>query len=272
MGASKDQIQTSIDRTAHLVFVGASLLMAMLSDDDANGPVSFQDWADSVRSSPELGSEATTDNHLHWLWDMLRTAPDLKETFAMATAARRQRGEQIDVFHPGDWFVIGMKRGDVAQMLQRRGGLPQEERVSVRIQEQLRMRPGRGDRFECCDCKAEVVIRIPDIFPVAREADIMRVEVDRIELGEGFVTVQVDSLNQAYTVASRRLEPERRSHGGRIYDHVVHVRGNERTRLEVIRQQVECGSWQTPQAVGGDSTGDLPNSAGKEGGERTLFD
>jgi len=72
----------------------------------------------------------------------------------------------------------------------------------------------------------------------------MRIEADRITPGNGIVNVRVDSLNQAYTVSSRRLEPERRSHGGRTYDHVVHATETKRTRLEDIRLKVETGRWE----------------------------
>ena len=76
----------------------------------------------------------------------------------------------------------------------------------------------------------------------------MEINEDRITLGKGIVTVRVDSLNQAYTVSSRRLEPNRRSHGGRTYDHVVHVGQGTRTPLETIRQRVENDEWEVPPA------------------------
>lgn len=105
------------------------------------------------------------------------------------------------------------------------------------------MRPGKGHRLECCDCRSEVTITVDKILSLEREADIMRIEQDRVELGKGYVKVVVDSLNQGYTVASRRLEPQRRSHGGRTYDHLVHIGNEKRTRLEDIRQLVESGAW-----------------------------
>ncbi len=39
-------------------------------------------------------------------------------------------------------------------------------------------------------------------------------------------------------------EPQRRSHGGRTYDHVDHATGTKRTRLEDIRLKVETGGWE----------------------------
>ncbi len=113
------------------------------------------------------------------------------------------------------------------------------------------MKPGKGGRLECDDCEALVTIRVTEVNSVEREADIMRIEHDRITLGNGFVQVRVDSLNQAYTVSSRRLEPERRSHGGRTYDHVVHATETKRTRLEDIRQEVERGVLGIPTAMSG---------------------
>ena len=152
-----DRIEARIDQTAHLVSTGAHVLLAMLDGDRTNGKPIFQKWAEAIRAIPGLDEEVTTNHHLTWLWDRLRTAPDLKERFA-AVAARRQKDQRVDICQPGEWFAIGMKAGEVAELLQRR--VPaQVERVAVEIRQPLRMKPGKADRLECCDCKADVMIR-----------------------------------------------------------------------------------------------------------------
>ena len=56
--------------------------------------------------------------------------------------------------------------------------------------------------------------------------------------------MNVRSLNQAYTKASLRLEPRRRSHGGRVYEHVAFMDENDKyVPLEKIRKDVEKRLW-----------------------------
>jgi len=124
--------------------------------------------------------------------------------------------------------------------------LPLFDLTSFQTEEALYMRPGKGDRLETCDCASRVTIPVKDIHTIDREVDIMHVEADRIEIAGKVIHVRVDSLNQAYTVASRRLESSRRSHGGRTYNHLVHVGPSERMLLETIRLQVENGDWEVP--------------------------
>ncbi len=278
MAASKQpkRVEAKIDQTARLLFMGASVLDAMLRDGDAEGTVRFKGWASSLRALPELDSELTTNDRLVWLWESLRSAPDLRDQFGdlpAATVPWTSRDQRFEVFDPGEWFVIGMKGGEVAQLLQRATVPSVEERVCVQTKAKLRMRPGKGDRLECCDCRAEVTIHVEKVFSVKREADIIRIDEDRIELADGLVKVQVNSLNQAYTVSSCRLEPERRSHGGRTYVHVVHARNGKRTRLEDVRQLVESGCWTVPGRVD-DSTPHISSKSlvREQRGTRNLFD
>jgi hypothetical protein len=60
--------------------------------------------------------------------------------------------------------------------------------------------------------------------------------------------VRVHSLNQAYTFASRRLEPNRMTHGGNAYEHMIYVDGKRRLKFEELRSAVELGYWQVPDA------------------------
>ena len=55
----------------------------------------------------------------------------------------------------------------------------------------------------------------------------------------GLVRVQAKSLNQAYTIASKRFEPGRRSHGGRVYDRALYMDGDRLVLLEDLRWQLE---------------------------------
>ena len=79
----------------------------------------------------------------------------------------------------------------------------------------------------------------------------MRIDTERVKVEGDHVIVQVDSLNQAYTVAARRLQPERRSHSGRIYSFFLFVAEDGSTQLlERIRAKVEEGTWKAPESKG----------------------
>jgi hypothetical protein len=236
-------------QVSRLFISGVMLLHGMLTEND---PTTFKVWASRLREDKSFENGLLTDDRLMWLWDMLRSEPELEHKFgSLPPAAAPWAGTKrlIKVFEPGEWFAIGLKRDTVTALLKRPHKNATEETVSVKTLQPLSMKSGKGGRLECCDCEAMVTIRVAEIHPPAREADIMEVDVGRITLGDGVVIVQVDSLNQAYTVSSRRLEPGRRSHGGRTYDHLVHVGKEKRTPLEAIRRQVENGDWITPESV-----------------------
>jgi hypothetical protein len=236
-----------LNAAAQLLFLGGDVLYEMRSSNDERS-VSFRNWVSALRESPELEKTSATDQHMIWLWESLRTAPDLRSFFGDLPSGLNpwtSEDDLFDVFEPGECFLIGMTEGEVERLLKppKLISEPEPERVRLQTQEHLQMRPGKGHRLECCDCRSEITIAVDKVFSLEREADIMRIEQDRIKLGKDFVKVLVDSLNQAYTVASRRLEPQRRGHGGRTYGRLVHIGIDKRTRLEDIRQLLESGSW-----------------------------
>ena len=218
---------------------------------DDNDEVRFDEWTEKLRKELDELGPPTSKQQLVWLWDTLRTEPGLKLRFGdlqPVGTPQKRKGESFKVFEAGEWFVIGMKRAQVAELLKESNRTPRDEAVAVQIKDELSMKPGSGGRLACCDCKAEVTIKAGKVLAIDREADIMSTEKDRITLGNDFVTIQVKSLNEAYTVSSLRLEPERRGPGGRIYDHVIHVRRQQRQKLEEIRQKVETGDWNVPSS------------------------
>ena len=242
----KNQDFESIGRTVNLIFDGARILHELGLTAAASEVVRFQEWSRAVREELKLTDDTNTNAQLIWLWESLRRAPKLRHLFgdlASATVPWTSKTDRFEVFPPDQCFLIGMNGGEVARLLQSHDSPATEERVSVMTEQPLRMRPGKHDRLECSDCKSIVTIRVDQTFEVEREGDIMRIEADRIVVEERIIRVRVDSLNQAYTVSSRRLEPNRRSHGGRTYDHLVHVGRWKRMPLENIRLLVESGQW-----------------------------
>ena len=61
--------------------------------------------------------------------------------------------------------------------------------------------------------------------------------------GHIYLVVNVKSLNHAYTTASLRLQPNRRSHGGRVYDHIALRLEKGFKPLETIRVEHEKQLW-----------------------------
>jgi hypothetical protein len=227
---------------AELLIIGASRLEAMA----ASKIVSFSEWTDLTAEDARSQGMAVTQEQLRWLWNALRTEPEMTRRLGRLLPAppiKGNRSEQFLVLDHGESFVIGMKVNEVQELLGRKQFPATAERASVRLLGQLYMRHGKAGRLECCDVRAEVVIRPTSVHALSREADIMRIDEDDVVIEGDSVKARVKSLNQAYTVASRRLEPERRSHGGRIYDHLIYVRPGERMLLETIRQRVEEREW-----------------------------
>ena len=99
----------------------------------------------------------------------------------------------------------------------------------------LMMGPGKAGRFECRDVKATVEIPMEKAGSLDQEAVLMKLERIDVTVQRNMVMAWVRSLNHAFTVTSRRLQPHRRGHGGRIYDHIAWCKDNQWISLEDIR-------------------------------------
>ena len=235
------RIDTYANRLSCLVSVGAGNLMVLAGE---SKPVRFADWSSAVRAS--FGEAlAPTERELNWVWDSLRTEPEVIQRAGRLPAAGvrwTSNHEKFPALKLGQILLIALKLEDL-EVLRRSTSDPMDEEAVVVLEAPLDMRPGKANRLECCDVRATVRIRVPKPLTKEREADIMSVPAEQVDISDGVVNVSVDSLNQAYTVTSRRLEPNRRAHGGRSYDHMVCVWENQRLRLEDVRLSVESDSW-----------------------------
>ena len=229
-----DTFETRVERLGTLFADGAATLNSMTRE---RKPLTFQAWADRLEKIYEGDSLFEDDTQKKWLWDALRTEPGCKKRFGdLPKPVPWTRDQHIQVFHAGEWFEIGF----TVNM--------EKTTVLIQTKKPLNMRLGKGNRLECCDCEATITIQVREILSPQREADIMRIDPKQIDFPQNHILrVTVDSLNQAYTISSRRLEPNRRSHGGRAYDHIFHVAGTKRTPLEKIRRAVEDGTWKIPE-------------------------
>lgn len=218
-------------RLCALLVAGTKVLDHMFQNGES---LTFYEWSTQLAETAMVNDTPISYAQRLWLWDSIRTEPTFKTRFGELSAATvpwTSKDQRFRVFNTGEQFEIRLKGAT----------------VSVKTEEPLDMKPGKKDRLECCNCKAIVTIRPKKAESVEREADIMGIRSDQITIRAGVLTVNVVSLNQAYTISSRRLESNRRvSHGGRTYDCVFHVSGMNRTLLEDIRRAVETGTWKTP--------------------------
>jgi hypothetical protein len=107
----------------------------------------------------------------------------------------------------------------------------------------LTMGPGKAGRFECRDVKATVEIPVEKAESLDQEAVLMKLERIDVTVHRNMVMAWVRSLNHAFTVTTRRLRPQRRGDGGRIYDYIAWRKNNQWISLEAIRRDVEAGNW-----------------------------
>lgn len=237
-----DEIETMIRQFG----LGAHIAIEMMRD----GQLSFDSWYEEVTKSSDFSKSPTDNLRLIWIWNSLRQDPALGDDFRELSPAgmRWNRNSQpFLVLKRHSWLVIGLSQNAVSGLLSLKNKPPQEELASFQLLDDLRMRPGRNDRLECCEVPCLLLLRPNKIHAKVRELDILGVAIEQIKfLDNGLIQIEVPSINQAYTVASRRLEPERRSHGGNIYEHVVYVGNQVRHRLEDIRLAVELGEWKEP--------------------------
>jgi len=235
---------------ADFLIVGLDRLGRMAA---SHTPIVFADWVSLTTMDLGLQDIKVSEDKLLWLWNALRCEPGVVHTHGPlppAQTSKWDKSKRLPVLDRGGRFVIGMKPAEVQGLLGRVNYSTTTEPVSVQLLGQLQMRPGKAGRLECCRVKAEVTIHAKPVYSASREADIMRIPEDDITIGEESVKVRVKSLNQAYTIASRRLEPNRLSHGGRVYDHLIYLRpGGPRILLETIRQRVEAGDWPVSETI-----------------------
>lgn len=102
------------------------------------------------------------------------------------------------------------------------------------------MRPGKERRLECCDVPTRLEISVQKAGTIENESIAFKIDVNELKIENDCIQVNVKSLNHAYTKASLRLEPHRRSHGGRVYEHIAMKNEDDKyIPLETIREKFE---------------------------------
>lgn len=213
-------------------------------------PISFNVWVEEVWRDVSRRGLPLSREHAEWLWEALTNEPRIaKEWGTRIVSADEQWFEQ----NPVQVLKAGENLGLFLKPFSSFGSpvlpLPPEAQPQGRIKilGVLNMKPGKvaSRRFECGDVECVVVIEVDKPGTVEQEAVLMKVEPGDVTVDGTRVTVCARSLNHVFTLVSRRLQPHRRSHGGRAYDHVAWRSNNQWIPLEKIRCSVEAGTWKT---------------------------
>lgn len=209
--------------------------------------VSFGDWSAAVRKSAGKRDLLVDDIQLQWLWDALLTEPRVRELYGSLLLSRDEEWrhrDPVQVLKSGQLLGVFLKPSyshETSTLYIPNGVYPEGQ---ITLFETLMMRPGKSRRFACMDVAAEVAIKVDDPGTVEQESNLIKMKPEAVVVEGNIVTVSVRSLNQAYTVTSRRLETHRRGYGGRIYDHIAWRKGDGWKALETIRCEVESGEWE----------------------------
>jgi len=200
-------------------------------------PLCFSTWRQALDTRGLIDDPVAGAAFFESLWKFLIQLPQVGVVHELSLD--RSRKNLRDVLPAGSKLSIELD-------YEHRSRPPQ-----LRLRGSLSMRRGKSGRLECCPVGATLTYLVEDIHSLQEEADIIGVSSSVVQIEAcshstftGQVHVEVRSLNQAYTLASRRLQPHRRSHTGNIYDKVSWVPPTAQPLLlEEVRLLVESGEW-----------------------------
>jgi hypothetical protein len=234
---------------AELLLIGGSQLEKLVH---GKHPIRFEEWSEAMRSAVTGEKARPADDHLKWLWETLTSEPRISRELGSRILSRDEEWktrDDVPVLNKGEMLGIFLKP-------LRAFGVPvlsvparTEPAGMIRLLNTLKMGPGKtaSRRFECRDVNATVEIAVDKAGSLDEEAALMKVQRIDVVVQRNIIMAWVRSLNHAFTVTSLRLQPHRRSHGGRIYDHIAWRKDNRWISLEDIRREVEAGKWKLPQ-------------------------
>lgn len=212
--------------------------------------VTFKVWSAAVQKDAQERGLMLENWQTEWLWDALTEEPRVARELGSRILSRDEEWrlqEPIAVLKAGEKLGLFLKPFSSFGSVE--ASLPSESQPQawIKLLAILKMEPGKAAarRFECDDVECVVEIDVCKPGTVEQEATLMKVEASEVTVDGSRVIVNVRSLNHAYTVTSRRLEPHRRSHGGRSYDHIAWRHDGQWISLESIRFEVEDGAWKS---------------------------
>ena len=213
---------------------------------ERNSDIRFSNWA-QLMNQARCKSNNLKAEKLIWLWEAIISEPEIKKKFSNQIRSIEDDWKMLD---PIECLPAKSLLGVFLKNLSTLGYpvMPISQDIKpdaeLEILQPLSMKPGKAGRLECCDVRTRLNLGINPLESVEAEAAVLKVDKENIEIQDNCVIVEVKSLNHAYTTASLRLEPYRRSHGGRIYDHIALIQINNCYRpLEYIRVEHEKSLW-----------------------------
>ncbi len=230
---------------AQLLLIGGVQLETMAQHVER---VTFNVWSAEVKKDAEKRGLVLKHGQVEWLWDALTLEPRVARELGSCILSRDEEWknqEPIAVLKAGEELGLFLKPFSSLASAWAPVSSTQCPQAIIKLCATLKMVPRKmvARRFECCDVECVVEITVDEAGTIEQEEALMKVEPGDVTIAESRVIVKVLSLNHAYTVVSRRLEPHRRSHGGRSYDHIAWCHDNKWISLESIRCDVEAGDW-----------------------------
>ena len=235
-------IKFLIPQTTDLFMSGLHWLNVIAKNENE---IRFPKWAKLIKDARGKSDDLTLAK-LQWLWESITKEPGIMNYLGSRLISLDNEWKQIEPFgclpvnSRFGIFFKNFQSNDVPLLT-----LPKELQpdAEIVISEPLKLRPGKAQKLECCDVKARLELQPDHLGPRNVEAAALKVEINDVTINNGYINVNVKSLNHAYTKASLRLEPQRRSHGGRIYDHIAYKDGENLISLEKIRYDHEKQRW-----------------------------
>ncbi|MDP3212932.1 MAG: hypothetical protein Q8S73_02420 [Deltaproteobacteria bacterium] len=213
--------------------------------------VSYGEWTERLaeRWAPKPGDDSPlarcwnthrTELDL-WMWKALLAMPGYGTHARRAVAVHREEKYAVELFPAGTEFFVDLGPGADEMVYIQNQAVPV---VLVKTREPLMMTKGKSGFLECNPVHCHVWIPVRDVQSKDREEILLGPAVKEVEVFPGVVRGTVGSLNQAATVASRRMAPHRRAHVGNIYQCVSWTDRRKAITLKSIREAVHAGVWQ----------------------------
>jgi hypothetical protein len=262
--------------------VGARELRARI---EKRRPVDLRTWSsamrdlererlgDALRSQGYGGSELEVEitkarqpaDTLRWVWSTVVGNPFWGHQIRDLVRSPNGGDGPIELFPEGTLLVILLKParqsgGDRSALMDWHN-----QCALVRLMEPLCLRIVKRGRLECAPVACDLWLFVEAGRDLKREVDRLRVrdettveasfEVEVFDRSRGTqersrcIVVRAHSLNHAFGMASGRFESHRLSHGGRIYEHVFHLREDRCVSLDRIRDAVELEGRTAEEAV-----------------------
>jgi hypothetical protein len=201
--------------------------------------INFSSW----KSCLENSNQQLSPQELNWLWNVVVNDPKLPTNILKKILSPEQefkRRPDVLVAKAGTEFGIFLQ------------GLPTleytfrhlEPNALIVIEQDLFMAPGREMRFSCRSLPCIVSFTVANPGDLALEAERLRLSPEVVEIMGNQIRARAKSISNAYSVSTRRLQPGRKSEGGKAYDYVAMINQNIFYPLELIRTQVESNQWQ----------------------------